>query len=66
MEDWGGRGRDNKKQKQNPVTLLNVRMFMLDVLFLVLKHLCILQESVCRNKISTGDATDSRVFKIRL
>lgn len=33
MEDWGRRRRDNKKQKQNPVTLLNVKMFMLDVLF---------------------------------
>lgn len=36
MEDWGGRGRGNKKQKQNPVTLSNVKMFVLDVLFLVL------------------------------
>lgn len=33
MEDWRGRGRDNKKQKQNPVTLLDVKMFMLDLFF---------------------------------
>lgn len=67
MEDWEGRARHNKKQKQNLITLLNIKIFMLDVLFPVLLHpLYILQENICRIQITTDDATDSSVFKRRL
>lgn len=53
--------------KSRSKTLLNVKMLMLDKLFLVvLQCICILQESICRNQITTDDATDSSVFKIWL